>query len=92
VLAVPVRVVPDHEPGVVAESTGPKIELTAVVGAFAPIVTVVAPAGIVRPRLRAATEKREKRRDFDIDKLDLVVQFATLRFFYFDLNEEGSSC
>jgi hypothetical protein len=67
--AVPVRVVPLQEPGVVAVSTGPNIELTAVVGADAPIVTVVALAEIVRPRLRAATEKKEKRLDFDMFKL-----------------------
>jgi hypothetical protein len=32
------------------------------------MVTVVAPAEIARPRLRAATEKKEKRFDFDIAK------------------------
>ncbi len=60
--------VPDQEPGVVAVSTGPNTDVTAVAGAVAPMVTVVAPAEIARPRLRAATEKKEKRFDFDIAK------------------------
>jgi len=60
--------VPDHEPGEVVASVDPKVTVTAVDGADAPIVTVVALAEIVRPRLRAATEKRQKILEFDIYK------------------------
>lgn len=62
---------PDHTPGVVAVSEGPKMELNAVVGALAPIVTVVAPAGIVRPRPTSAAAKKENF-DFDIVESDLI--------------------
>jgi hypothetical protein len=51
VFAVPVKYVPVHTPGAVAASEEPKIELKAVVGADAPIVTFVAVAETVRQKV-----------------------------------------
>ncbi len=69
VFAVPVPAPKLEEVGPETVLPAPNVVVEAYpVGIVGETTIVTAPAGIVRPRLSAATENREKRLDFDIGK------------------------